>query len=297
MVAAVAELHRDIDKRRPSARLSTTQKQRAVPLQDCLVAALLVLGHVNVDERLLDRLQTELHIPLLAPKQVRSQSLAERLHLLGRLHVPVALEKPLHRREGLRVEKVEQREELGHVILQRRAGQHQLVRAVELVEDAQYPGMQVLEAVALVDDEILPPTDLAKRVGRGNQRLIGRDADVEAHRPADLPPAATFAAAHDPFVLENHIACLLVAVEHHRVQERPRLHLALPVLQRRQRDDDQEWPVHAVERPQALQQRRGLGGLAEPHFVAKNDRAAVQIVAPKPAQPLTLVVSQLLPIA
>ena len=147
-----------------------------------------------------------------------------------------------------RCEEVEYGPELSNVVLEGRAGKDELPTGAHLVQLLQYPRVTILEAVALVHDEVCP-ADAAQRCRLRHHHLKRREYHVElvtipassrlaararharrrtvphARRRAAGRPAAH--AARDlarlrslPIVLQDHLTCLGVAVVRHHVPMR-----------------------------------------------------------------------------
>ena len=179
MVAAVAQLHRDVVERGPrAARLGATQQHRAVALEDGAVAALLEVGDLHADHRLLHRCQAEVDISLGAPEEVGAQHLGESAHLVRGLHVAILVNKLVEVGELFGLEEVEHRPELGDVVLQGRASQCELDGAAELTQCAQGLGLAVLQPVGFVDNQILP-SDWLEGFGIASEHLVRRNAHVK----------------------------------------------------------------------------------------------------------------------
>lgn len=70
---------------------------------------------------------------------------------------------PLEIIEDLRQQEVEEGPELGQVVLQRRAGQQQLVVGGETLQLPHQPTVEVLDPVALVHNQVLPLVALKQR--------------------------------------------------------------------------------------------------------------------------------------
>eukprot|EP00964_Phaeocystis_antarctica_P112983 scaffold77080_cov34-Phaeocystis_antarctica.AAC.1 len=138
MVAAVAQLHAQVVEGGPAdGALGPAQQQPAVLLEEGAVARLLKVGDVHADEGLAHRRQAQVDVPLGPPQQVRPQQRREPAHLLGRVHVSVALLEGVGVAEARRVEQVEHRPQLAHVVLQRRACERELVLDAQRVQDGE----------------------------------------------------------------------------------------------------------------------------------------------------------------
>jgi hypothetical protein len=75
-------------------------------------------------------------------------------------------------------EEVEQRPELVQVVLERSAGDEEAVARVEKADDLGEDGVDVLDAMRLVDDDVLPRQFLERRL-LALADLVGGDADVK----------------------------------------------------------------------------------------------------------------------
>ncbi len=77
-----------------------------------------------------------------------------------------------------RLEEVKQREELFDVVLERGAGEQDLVLDVHVLEALHQLAVFVLEAVGLVDDT-RAPLELREKRHVGQENLVGGDENVE----------------------------------------------------------------------------------------------------------------------
>ena len=276
VVADVPELHVHVEEGGAGPRVRAAQQERPVLLEDRAVARLLVGGDLDVEQRLLHRDEAEVDVALCPAQQVRPQQLRQRAYLLGRLQVAVRGEEAVGVVEAGRVEHVEHRPQLADVVLQRRAGEQQLVRRAERAEGLARARAPVLQPVrlrgvspllaacrgrasappegGLVHHDVRPALDGAEDLGARDEHLVRRDAHVEARRAAPAERRALLAGRlvrrpaaarrrHRPLEADERVASRLVAVEEDCVQPGPRRHLALPVRQRRERRDDEEGAV------------------------------------------------------
>lgn len=79
---------------------------------------------------------------------------------------------PLEIVKDLRQQEVEEGPELGQVVLQRRAGQQQLVVGGETLQLPHQPTVEVLDPVALVHNQVLPLVALKqRRKGKESMRI------------------------------------------------------------------------------------------------------------------------------
>lgn len=81
---------------------------------------------------------------------------------------------PLEVIEDLRQQEVKQGPELGQVVLQRRAGQQELVVCGQQLQLPHQAAVEVLDPVALVHDQVLPLEPLAGGTGGQEGRVTGR---------------------------------------------------------------------------------------------------------------------------
>jgi hypothetical protein len=125
------------------------------------------------------------------------------------------------------------------VVLHGGTGEDELVLGVVLEELLEELGLLALDAVALVDDHVLP-IDVAEE-GLLEHHLKGGDEHVELVQAA-AAHATTARVGVVELVLADQVARLLGAVEHNAVHEGPALHLATPLLYCAHRRHHQEWP-------------------------------------------------------
>ena len=110
--------------------------------------------------------------------------------------------------------------------------------------------------------------------------LVGRrrqvDHFVRGHEHVELVDATVAAVLEPPLVFQDLLSRLFRAVVHDHVEVGPRLELALPVRERRQRRDDEEWPPQPLRRMEVVEERHRLHRFAEPHLVGE-DRILFQV--------------------
>ena len=239
-------------------------------------------GHVALDD-VLDLVgQLRLDLLLQASEEKRAEHFVQaaddeqrlllvELDLLaggGEGRVEPLLERAA-RLEYVRQEEVEERPQLGQLVLQRRAGEQQAVRRyVERVQRHGQLAVVVLHAVALVDDHVAPAY-------LGQARLVAYDVLVGGREHVELA------------VLEQsgQVAALRRITLVHDVDDgrRPARKLVHPVGESGERHDDEERSVDLLLLHQIGDERNGLDGLAEAHLVGQD---AVQVVVVERDEPL-----------
>ena len=129
-----------------------------------------------------------LDISFHSTKQERSENAVESSHhlctrVLLLLTIGVSLMQEAVQvavvRENLRTDEVEQREQLLEVVLQRCTGDKKATTGTEHPDDLRKDGVHVLDAVSLVDDDVLEG-ELLEGAFFAHADLVGGDAHFEA---------------------------------------------------------------------------------------------------------------------
>ncbi|KAI3476086.1 hypothetical protein L1887_62392 [Cichorium endivia] len=171
-------------------------------------------------------------------------------------------------------EEVEQRPELHEVVLERRAGDEQAGARVEGTHDLGEHRVDVLDAVRLVNDDVLP-RELLERALFAQAHLVGGDEHVKV-------------LGQQVFV-DDLVALLLGALEGDHVEAgHPALELAVPVVQRRLGHDDEVEAGRVAEVAEVAEEGDGLERLAEAHLVCEDAVDAVVVERDHPVEALDL---------
>ena len=213
VVAVLAQLHQHVVQR------GGTHRHRAgvagyllEQVRDCLVHQRVVelslrLHHVRVEDNLFFARQVGLHVTLKATEQEGLEDAVQLIDhldaLAGFLVVDAVVlllllgkvEPALELRQGgedVGEEKVQQRPQLREGVLQRCSSQQQLVRGRDGLQLADEFAVEVLQAVALVDDQVLEVV-LLQKLAIGHDDLEGGDDHRESilDRAAYGQPAVT----------------------------------------------------------------------------------------------------------
>eukprot|EP01136_Pigoraptor_vietnamica_P043776 Opistho-1_new@19633 len=180
-----------------------------------------------------------------------------------------------------RHDKVQQRPQLGHAVLDWRAGEQQAIAAIEVEQRLPAGARAALDCLRLVEDHVLPADALKILLVRDHQ-LIARDQDVEggvARVELFLVP-----------VLAKYLALAYVApVRQHLESRGELLKLLLPVVQRRRRRHDKEGTPDVHRLGNVREEADALDRLPEAHFVGEDSVDALLVEAHEPAHPLQLV--------
>jgi hypothetical protein len=183
MVAALAQLHDDVEQRRRVGRLGALLEEREVALENRAVVLLLLARQLDENDRLLLATDVLVDVVLHAAQHQRAQHFVQRGDLVRVAQVAERRQKLALAREALAVEQTEQRPELGGVVLQRRAGEQQQVVVREAAHRLERLAGVVLEAMRLVDRAVLP-RKLRQAALVGEQHLVGGDQHLELGRAA-----------------------------------------------------------------------------------------------------------------
>eukprot|EP00964_Phaeocystis_antarctica_P114919 scaffold78876_cov54-Phaeocystis_antarctica.AAC.1 len=162
-----------------------------------------------------------------------------------------------------------------------------LLRAEALHRHAQ-ARLDVLEAVGLVDDEVLP-RHRAQHALLEQQRLVGRHHDVEE---VARPLATPWAGRRVPEALEDERAVCGGAVQDDGAEGGPRPQLARPVVDGGEGSDDEEG-AGGAEVMDVAQRGDALRRLAEPHLVGEQHVPPLVPAVHHPVDALQLVRAQL----
>jgi len=150
-------------------------------------------------------------------------------------------------------------------------GDQQAVRRVQLLDHLEEDGLLVLDAVRLVDDDVLP-------FERGEHRLLLDDHLVRRHAHVERP------FLHHGRLLRD--AVVLGAVEFDGPDHgAPLPKLVDPVVQRRLGHDDEVGPRDAAELVQVAEEGDGLQGFAEAHLAGAAWSARARAPLAPPALP------------
>ena len=162
------------------------------------------------------------------------------------------------------------------VVLQRRARDQQPEVRVEQAHDRRELRLLVLDAVRLVDDQILPHK-LLNRSLLLQDGLIGGEAHVEGIRRLEV-------------LLAQRLAALAVALQLEDLERRaPTRALVRPVRKRRLGRDDQVRAGDLARLLEVTQERDGLQRLAKPHLIRKDPVDPLLVQLDQPVQALELV--------
>mmetsp|Transcript_12989 Transcript_12989/g.34537 ORF Transcript_12989/g.34537 Transcript_12989/m.34537 type:complete len:211 (-) Transcript_12989:803-1435(-) len=186
VIAALSQLHHNVQQ---AAAVYAAVDSVHVFLQQRSVPLLLHLRHTDAQDGLRLRWKSLLHLRLDASQQERAEHLVKlrhnlQLRLIRGLSIllhPVHVE-PLV--EGVRVgehlgeKEVEQRPQLVQVVLQRRSGEKQLVVRGDGSKFAHQLAVEVLESMALVNDDVLEVV-LLQELSVGDHNLVRRAYDWE----------------------------------------------------------------------------------------------------------------------
>ena len=180
--------------------------------------------------------------------------------------------------EDVGQQEVEQRPQLGQIVLERRPREQQPVAILvhrNRLQLADETAIHVLQPMALVDDHELPP-ELPQLRNVADDNLVRRDHHGEDAflLLAEILPAQRLA------------LFLGTVIDDGLDARRPMLELALPVVQRRQRPNHQERPGNILL-PQMREHRDRLHRLPELSAVEStrvtNEFSAIVIAGSKPA--------------
>lgn len=257
-------------------------------------------GDFHPDDGLLQGREGLFHVVLLAPQEVWPDDGVEPVDLVRRCEFPKVVDEAVQAAEALGVEEVEQAPELRRVVLQRRAREEVRMLDVEGAQVAHERRVLVLHAVRLVDHEVAP-LDLAQAVQvlmedlkRGDHHLKLDETGDRGH--ARWRPAVGVALLHGcvdvqiaPLVVDDNCPRVGAAMVEQGVEVRPRLKLALPVLQGGQGRHDEERPANLLHRPNVVEHRDGLYCLAKAHLVGEEHGPAVVPREEEPVDALELV--------
>ena len=176
----------------------------------------------------------------------------------GQLVVPVhevPLELP-RRAQQPGLQERDQVEQLLQVILHGGRGQQQDELLLDLAGELPGLGVAIAEVMGLVDDDDVPPSGEDRRPVR--LALGGMDRGDHA---VELAPGGLPALAEGGVVVADELDRELAP------------HLALPLLDQRRRDEDEDRPGEAADH-QLREDEPGLDGLAQPDLVAEHGPAA-----------------------
>mmetsp|Transcript_7755 Transcript_7755/g.31537 ORF Transcript_7755/g.31537 Transcript_7755/m.31537 type:complete len:390 (-) Transcript_7755:465-1634(-) len=175
---------------------------------------------------------------------------------------------------------VKQAPQLVQVVLNGRACEQQtLPRTVVLPKRARERALMILQAVALVDDEVLP-------LWLGERRFVPHHQVVVRDEHGELPRQ------HDVF--SQHPALRARAIVQDALDVwQPALHLVAPVGAHSFGCDDHVRAMNALGLHQIGEKGDGLDGLAQPHFVCEDPAHAIVVQAHHPLKALHLVLAQL----
>ena len=294
VVAHLPELHRAVLQRPP---LPAVAERDRAPLRDLLVVVLLPVAHVALDDLRHLVGQLALDLGLFAAEEERADHLVqavddeEALLLRERHVVLLALEgrgEPLVEGPGALEDggqdEVEERPKLVQVVLDGRPGEeHAVLEVVLPAEDLGELRLRVLQAVPLVDDDVLPADALQHRPVADDEVVVREDRVV---RPilhevvADVPALVAVA------VVQNRLAPRLL------LRQPPRK-LVPPVGEHRLRRDDEERALVVLALHEIREERDGLDRLPEPHLVREDAVEVVDVERHHPLQAHELVRAQL----
>ncbi|KAI3476655.1 hypothetical protein L1887_61750 [Cichorium endivia] len=177
------------------AGLALEEPASDLAADDRVVELLLELGERRIEEILLLGRQVGLDVCLEPTQEERLEDLVElgddlggvflREDAVGALVVVNVgkVEPGLERGEVVKdvgQDKVEERPEFGEVVVERGAREDEAVGALEELEFADEAAVEVLEAVALVDDDKLPRV-VGEPLAVADDELVAGDDDGEAH--------------------------------------------------------------------------------------------------------------------
>ena len=153
------------------------------------------------------------------------------------------------------------------VVLQRRARDKEPCARVEDADDLAEHRVDVLDAMRLVDDDVLP-RELLERTLLAQAELVRRDQDVEVLRENLVldDDGLRVQRQRVRFQLGNSgtYPLLLAAAEHDDVEAGdPLLELAVPVVERALRHNDEVRALDALEELEVAEERDRLQRLAE----------------------------------
>ena len=312
MVAHLLQLFEDVEQRRALRRAHAV-----------IHGAVILRQHVRVHLALKRRqLARHLHLSLLR-QTLQHVLLQSAEHVLGQQRVEIAelsfgvrgclLVLGYHLGVGgerlgqargvlkLRgVQKVQQREELLKVILQRRSRQQTPERRVQTRERLTQLGLVIFQSVALVDDD-RAPFEIAKRVGVRHGRLVVGEHDVQVRAARRDAPSALARPRARTLTRRRlrklvHSKCLprrLVSDVRHAVQTgTPRFELARPVGHRRQRRHHQRGPAEETQRARRVHENSRLDRLPETHLVAEDGASTAPELIEHPQHALALILVQ-----
>ncbi|KAH9409282.1 hypothetical protein TYRP_010285 [Tyrophagus putrescentiae] len=298
VVADLLQLHQTVHQR-PRPAPSLLPLLAAVRQQDALrlhvpVEQSLEGGHVALHHVLHLVRQLVLHLLLQPPQQKRSKDLVQssnnenrllliQLHLLaggGKRGVEPLL-KGVAGLEDRREEKVEQRPQLGELVLKGRAREEDSMRCgVVRVENLRQLAVVVLHAVALVDDHVLP-LDLRQHRLVLDDVLVGGEEDVELVRlqlrGQVAPGLGRACRGKEGKGLENS-------------QQNKSQHLPLYGILT---TDGAHRSNSSIQLLSIGDQGNGLNGLAQAHLIGENAIEVVVVQRDEPLQAEQLVLLQL----
>jgi hypothetical protein len=277
VVGELAQLHGDVHQ--AQLRLAAAGVDHLEVLEQQLAVPLALHGaERHVELHLALRRQLLRHVALEAAQQKRPQhfvQLANHLLLLVLVGQIEPLVKVVRRGEHVGQQEVEQRPQLVQIVLQRRAGEQQAIGGVKVAHHRGELGVLVLDAVRLVDDQVLE-AELGQRRLLDHGDLVRRQHDVERVR-------------HELLGDEGG-ARLLVAVElAHAARRKPLVELAIPVAERRLGHNDDVRAGDAARLGEVGEQRDRLQRFAEAHLVGENAADAVVVEPNEPVETLDLV--------
>ena len=192
--------------------------------------------------------------------------------------------------EAARVQQVEKRVQFAHRVLHRRPGEEGELFVAKGGDSVARRALLVLQALRLVDHHVLPrhrrqppPRPLSAEQGfvrrHDHMEVVRRRSAARRPPPAARRPAAALGVVlrlGGPQVVEDHFAVGGGAVEHYGAElGAPRVQLALPVLDRRERRHDEERAADAVGARQLREGGDNLRGFTEPHLVSEHHVAAL----------------------
>lgn len=133
-------------------------------------------------------------------------------------------------------------------------------RVVLLTHRLSKARLLVLHSVTFIDDNVLPD-ELGKDSLIVHDVLVSRDEDIELLTVNDLGQQGSLR--------------FLTLVNDNFDIWRPLLELQGPIGYRRQRNDDQEWPIVVLDLDEMRKKSDGLNGFTKTHFICQN---TVQII-------------------
>lgn len=156
MIATLAQLHHGVHEIGHVGAGGATRQELKVLLENGTIVLLLGVGELDLDDGLLLGREILLDVLLETTQHHRFEQRLQLAHLRVGLEIAELLQELAARVELLRLEEVEQREQLLDVVLQRRAREQHLVLDVHVAQALDELAVLVFETMRLVDYHVAP---------------------------------------------------------------------------------------------------------------------------------------------